>query len=444
MQKNELETLEQKTETQPTSPLSEVKPTAPLVTTTTPLGKKQQVLPPIARPEETIKSRRLHSVPTTQERAQLAALEAKRRAEAHRTKRRTGKPLIRRLEEALNGGDSVHEPYANLFETLTICLNSGMGLPDALRLAAQRAPAEVARICEDVAKQTEAGTPLHVALRRWQAQLPEVVIPLLEHGVQYSSLGVVTRQVTRTLKHFAELDRKFAYSALNSDMVVPILLCGTMPFMPLLIENPAIFAAYCLSCMAISGVVWVNRHKLNRQRVKTVLGLAPTRRGETNRRLSTARWAHTLSALYDCGVPISSALEAAALAARNHYYARALMKAARLTREGKTLAESLAAVRLLPSNLVETIRTGETAGELAPLLERFADRMDDDAKMLAAQRFGMQIIAGLMMVATVAVMYLMMAFHMPPWDVLKIGAGMFCGVMLLFWFCMLFSANNKL
>jgi type II secretory pathway component PulF len=317
------------------------------------------------------------------------------------------KPAIRRLEEALNGGDSPHRAYADLFEALTICLAAGMPVATALEKVTQGAEPPLQRMCADVGMQVAAGVPIEQAFVRWQTQLPEVILPLLEHGARHGTPAQATRRLTQVLQRFARLDEGFAYSALRPDLTLPLLLCGTMPFMSGLIQSLPVFVAYCAGCVGISFGVWYRRHQIGRRSSRNVKAarraLVKTRRGLANRYLGTARWARTFAALYECGVPISTALEAAAPAACNPHYAEALRRAAVQCREGDTLYDSLAGTRLLPDHLLETIRTAETAGDLGTALDGFADTLEQSAKMAAAQRFGMQIVAGLFCVAGLVV-----------------------------------------
>ncbi len=321
--------------------------------------------------------------------------------------RRHRKPAIRQLEEALNGGDSPHRAYAELFETLAICLASGMSIPTALERAAQQAEPGIRQMCADVGAQVAAGAPIQVAFGRWRQQLPEVVLPLLEHGVQQGTLERASRRLAQVLKRFARLDERFAYSALRPDMTLPLLLCGTMPFTPFWIESLPVFVAYCAGCVGISLAVWHRRHHLARRKPRNLKAakraLAKTRRGMTNRLLGTARWARTFATLYECGVPISAALEAAAPASCNPHYAAALRRAAEYTREGRTLHDSLERTTLLPNGLLEEIRIGEMTGELGTSLDRFADMLERSAMMAAAQRFAMQIVGGLFCIGGLAV-----------------------------------------
>jgi len=282
--------------------------------------------------------------------------------------------------------------------------------------------------------------------------VPEVIAPILEHGTLYGTLESSARRASKVLKRFAEVDRKFAYSAVSPDFALPLALCGTMPFAPFFIgfftQSVWPFVAYCTACMGVSIGVWKWRYRLARVQPRSLItsrvALRNSRAGLGYRALATARWGRTLSALVDCGVPISSALEAAADAARNRHYAEALRRAAARTREGRTLHESLADTRLLPSHLLEMIRTGETAGELGPLLDRFADTLEDDAKMLAAQRFGMKIVGGLFLIAGMAVAMLASALGMEPSEAIKLGLTLFAVVLFITWLLFLTQAWNDL
>ena len=85
----------------------------------------------------------------------------------------------------------------------------------------------------------------------------------------------------------------------------------------------------------------------------------------------------------------------------NANYERALTISARKTRSGLSVADSLAETQLLPTYLLDIIRTGETTGKLGVCLERFAAILEAEAFTKAAQQF-MTIVAVGRLIAIVA------------------------------------------
>lgn len=288
------------------------------------------------------------------------------------------------LEATVNGDGGPYQHFADVFETFAFALASGMAESDALRRAAQSAPADIQGLFADVAASVERGLTLTEALKVHDAGLPEIVVPIFENGLIYGTAENASRQLALALNRLARVEEKFQYSALNTGLAMPLALgLALVLFAPLFIENAALFAICIALYIGASALFWKFRHKLARRNSKgNTLRASKLRgwgKGYVRRQMGAARWSRTFAALWQCGVPISAALEAAGRSAHNAYYEGVLREAARSARGGMSLADSLAHVGLLQGNMLETIRTGELTGDLGPCLEQHADMLEADA-----------------------------------------------------------------
>ena len=102
--------------------------------------------------------------------------------------------------------------------------------------------------------------------------------------------------------------------------------------------------------------------------------------GELVRRVDTARFAHTLGALVDGGVPLPNALMLAQRTIGNSVIADAIGAVAAGLREGGGLSGPLAAAGVLPRLALGFVRTGEETSELAMMLRRLAMVLDRDVR----------------------------------------------------------------
>ncbi len=288
------------------------------------------------------------------------------------------------LETVVNGDGGPYQHFADVFETLGFALASGMTESDALRRAAQNAPAAMKNLFDDVAASVERGLTLTEALKTRDAGLPEIVVPIFENGLIYGTAENASRQLARALNRLARVEEKFQYSALNAGLAMPLALgLALVLFAPFFIENAALFATCIAFYTGTSALFWKYRHKLAHRdiRGKTLRAskLRGRGKGYVRRQMGAARWSRTFAALWQCGVPISAALEAAGRSTHNAYYEGVLREAARSARGGMSLADSLAHVGLLQGNMLETIRTGDLTGDLGPCLEQHADMLEADA-----------------------------------------------------------------
>lgn len=316
----------------------------------------------------------------------------------------------RAIETAVNGDGGPFQQFANVFETFAIALASGMAEADALQRAARDAPDTAKALFMEIAAQIEQGVPLLQALRKHEDALPDIVIPIFEHGTIYGTAENASRQLARALKHLARVEEKFEYSALNPGMTIPLMAGGIMilALLPvfLIFTNPLEpYLTICAACLSVATLSWKFRHKLAARKVRgsgiSRLALKGIGNGFV-KQMGAARWSRTFAALWHCGVPISSALEAAGRSTRNAYYERVLCEAALATRNGQTLGDSLAHVGLLKGEMIETIRTGEMTGELGPALEKWADVLEADAKERSGVVFFVKTFGLLFLIALIA------------------------------------------
>ena len=105
--------------------------------------------------------------------------------------------------------------------------------------------------------------------------------------------------------------------------------------------------------------------------------------GRMVRAVNTARFAATLAILTAAGVPLLRALEAARATLANAVLARAVSDAIAAVREGSTLARALGTAKVFPPILVHLAASGETTGELAPMLERAANNLSREVERRA-------------------------------------------------------------
>ena len=90
-------------------------------------------------------------------------------------------------------------------------------------------------------------------------------------------------------------------------------------------------------------------------------------------RIEVERFARSLAALLSNGVTLPVALEFAAGTVRNGAIQSAIGEAAGNVKQGERLADSLAAVGVIPPLAIQLIRVGEESGDLAVMLLKLAD-----------------------------------------------------------------------
>lgn len=274
---------------------------------------------------------------------------------------------------------------AGFFERLGPFLRYGKGLPDALMMAAKPGDPELRRIIESTIGPVSAGVPLHQALKRHEKGLPEIVIPVLEVGHAAGTMESSANRLERAFKGIADIDRQFKYAVFNPGLIFGVL--GLYLIFHSLGADPMDALRFGAGALVRMGVLYVGirllwktviRWQPLRLAIDTVL-LAIPDVGAVVRNRASARWGRSFSTLWHAGVPISESLEISSRSALNAHYERALIKAARHTRNGMGLGEALENTELLPAYLVDILKTGEATGNFGSILDRFVMILESEA-----------------------------------------------------------------
>jgi general secretion pathway protein F len=103
--------------------------------------------------------------------------------------------------------------------------------------------------------------------------------------------------------------------------------------------------------------------------------------GKLIRHIETVRFARSLGALIDGGVPLPTALALARRTVSNRHMNAGIAEVTDIVRQGGGLAAPLAERRVLPALALSFIRTGEETSQLGPMLARLGTVLDRDVEM---------------------------------------------------------------
>jgi general secretion pathway protein F len=283
-----------------------------------------------------------------------------------------GLPLDRALALAI---DNIENPAAaQAMGALLVAVREGAPLSRAMRdNPALFTPAEAA-----MAEAGEAGGKLAEALERLsdmleqEAELQRILItsmiyPIALLVIAVGVIGLMLLYVVPQFEHLLD----------NAKVALPTATLVVIGASRLLRED----GIYGLIALVALG--FGLRQMLARPQVRKAIDAQVLRvplLGELLRRIDTARFAHTLGALVEGGVPLPNALLLAQRVIANSVIAAAIGKVAEGLREGGGLAGPLAASGVLPRLALAFVRTGEETSELALMLRRLAVVLDRDVR----------------------------------------------------------------
>lgn len=290
---------------------------------------------------------------------------------------------------------------------LAVLLSAGLPLDRALALAIGNI--ENARAAEAMGALLSAvreGAPLSRAMLDNPALFSPAEAAMAEAGEAGGRLAEALERLSEMLEQAAELQRILVTSMIYpvALLIIAISVIGLMllyvvpQFEHLLdasrVQLPAatmmvITASRLLRADGLWGLLGLIaagfglRHALARPAIRRMIDaqvLFVPLLGELLRRIDTARFAHTLGALLDGGVPLPSALLLAQRTISNSVMAAAIGKVAEGLRQGGGLAAPLAEAKVLPRLALAFVRTGEETSELALMLGRLAVVLDRDVR----------------------------------------------------------------
>lgn len=300
-----------------------------------------------------------------------------------------------------------HTASRMLIGELAVLLKAGLPLDRALALAIGNI--ENARVAETMAALLSAvreGVPLSRAMMANEALFTPGEAAMVEAGEANGRLGETLDRLSLMLEEAAELRRIVVTSMIYPIAllviavgVILLMLLFVVPQFEHLLDNsraqlPAasmvvitasqLLRAYGLWLLgALIVAIFAARQALARpaarigvDRVALTLPLV----GELIRRIETARFSHTLSALLEGGVALPAALKLARRTVANSAIGAALDQVAETVREGGGLSAPLAASGVLPRLALGFIRTGEETSRLALMVGRLAMVLDRDVR----------------------------------------------------------------
>lgn len=241
------------------------------------------------------------------------------------------------------------------------------------------------------------GRTLSQALESERGTVPDLVLGMLRAGERAGRLPTTLEQVATHLELEAELVSRIRHAlaypllllvaglasvAVIGTVVVPkfaALLDQSGQELPaatrLLLAGSTILSRHWLplvvSCAGLAwlGSAWLGRHRASWHRhLLSAPGAGRIRHG-----LATVRVTRALSGALDAGMPLLSALDAAAAAAEDREIGARLARARERIAGGEALTGALAHERALTPSALQLVAVGESSGRLAFMVGRAGD-----------------------------------------------------------------------
>ena len=327
------------------------------------------------------------------------------------TLRRQGISVIKIKKQSFGGMRKVTEKDITLFtRQLATMLKSGVPLLQSFDIVGKGASnPSLSKLISDIRSDVETGSNLNAAFRKHPQYFDALFCNLVAAGEQAGILeGVLERLasykekilgikskiksamfypmavlvvafvITAVIMLFVVPEFKKVFTSFGADLPAPTLVVIAM--------SDAFVAYWYLIFGAIAAaVIGFNRalrqsEKLQFAMDRIVLQLPVF--GDLLRKATIARWARTLSTMFNAGVPLVEALDSVGGAAGNRVYQIATKGILSEVSTGSSLTVSMQNAGVFPSMVIQMVSIGEESGQLDSMLSKVADFFEaevDDA-----------------------------------------------------------------
>ncbi|WP_421848467.1 type II secretion system F family protein [Novosphingobium sp.] len=342
-------------------------------------------------------------------------IEAASRADAIATMRKSGMRPIEIAEPKPGSpaarkrrGKTPARLITNVFAELGVLLQAGLPLDRALAIAVENVeqPLLRARLAEVLVAVRE-GKPLSAALAAQPDLFPGLAPAMTEAGEANGKLGEALARLAQMLEQADEQRRQIG-AAMTYPLALGVIALGVILLMLLFVvpQFEGLFASAppgklpAASRIVMGASRFVRAHGLAILAVLAGAGLTARAAlarpggkawfdrvildvpqiGLLIRNIETVRFARSLGALIEGGVPLPNALALARRTLTNRHMNAGIGEVTDIVRQGGGLAAPLAERRVLPGMALSFIRTGEETSQLGPMLARLGTVLDRDVK----------------------------------------------------------------
>ena len=268
------------------------------------------------------------------------------------------------------------------------------------------------QILQQLQQDVSAGSALHLAFQKHPHTFNSLYCSILQAGESAGILDTLLVRLANTLEAHAQLKAKVQHALIYPACIL-LVACGVLSVIliwvvPLfeavfqsmgaalpnatqhLIHISRWLSQWGLAGLALLGCTAICLHRAHRQSLRMRLAwesvtCAMPLMGSLMQSHRAAKWALTLSALLEAGIPISEALQPAADASGSVQLQTYTSQLMQHIQEGSGLNLAMSKSKLFPSVLIQMCAIGEETGSLALMLEKAAQLLMADLNQHIAQ-----------------------------------------------------------
>ena len=334
------------------------------------------------------------------------------------------------------------------FRQLSVLFSAGVPLYASLvALEKQIINKEFKKIIESAKKDVEAGSYISSAFARYPATFPSLVIAMLEAGEHGGTMDDILKKIASYLEKESQFRQK-----MQSALRYPIMVLTVLSVAFIIVINfvvPQFNTLYSsfktelpLPTRLLIGTNYLFIHYwwlilggalLSFTIFKMYVGSYAGRKvydrfllrvpifGELIAKLSLARFFRLLSSLLSSGVIIERSLELSAGAVDNVILSRAIIKIKEKVLLGDGLSVPMAMSGVFPPVSVQMVSIGEKSGNLATMLVKNADYIEEEADYMVSNLMTL-LEPFLVFFLAVLILILALGIYLPIWSMMSLYA----------------------
>jgi type IV pilus assembly protein PilC len=291
-------------------------------------------------------------------------------------------------------------------------IGAGLSLLRTLSILSEQTESKpLTKVLVAVTKAVESGSSLSDAMYKHPVDFPPIMINLVRAGETggflEGSLETIATNFEKEVKLRGSIKSALTYPVIVLIMavvavaamlifIVPTFktmfdsLGGTLPLptqMLVWMSSIMIWLAPLLIVIAIVFAIWWRANK-NTEKVRRTVDPLKLRLpvfGALLKKIAVARFCRNFASMIGAGVPILQALHIVGETSGNWVIERALHSVADSVRQGRSIAQPLAASPVFPSMVTQMISVGEDSGSLQQMLNKIGDFYDAEVESATEQ-----------------------------------------------------------
>ncbi|MGF1528863.1 MAG: type II secretion system F family protein [Candidatus Competibacterales bacterium] len=304
------------------------------------------------------------------------------------------------------GGDINAKDIMLFSRQLCTMMGAGIAIVQAMDMAAQSTKKDkLKQVITSIKSDLEGGTRLADALAKYPLHFDHLYVSLVRAGEEAGVLEIMLNKISAYLEKNESLKAKVRKAMVYPTAVLVICFLVTAFMMIFVIPQfEALFQgfgadlpAFTKLILSISDVFVNYWHWIILGIVGPIIGFIQARKRSTKFRQLVDRWilkvplfgpivflssharfARTLSTMFDGGVPLVEALSSVATATGNHVFETAVYDIRDSVSVGQQLNFAMRQTGLFPDMVLQMVAIGEESGSLGTMLAKVADFYEEE------------------------------------------------------------------